>query len=182
MHRFLLFAAGLCCAAWLVGCGGSSAPGTGQITATTAPKATLSPAAEDQVNTGSSATSQPTAVPSPAKPSPEISSAPGDPLFDPSTADYTGVVTELTDTGFLLSPTAVTGGGTGVMASAGGSAALPVLCTENAEYIAIYAGADGSARQEAGSADLIEPDAYLYLTGSETPDGFTADAIAVLNP
>lgn len=119
-----------------------------------------------------------------SSPAPESSGSGAPVLFDPEAADYRGNVTEATDTGFLLAPAEVEEmDGTKVMASAGGGrASLPVLCSEETDYVAIYADTDGNSRQEAGDAGMIAPGAFVYLTGSRTDGGFAADAVAVLNP
>lgn len=107
-------------------------------------------------------------------------------LFDTDSAAYSGPVTEMTDAGFCMSLMVVEdrgdGAGVAVMAEAGTSSALPVICTGDTRYIAIYADGNGSSSQEEGSADMVRKDAFVFVTGSSTDDGFTADAVAVLNP
>ncbi len=81
-------------------------------------------------------------------------------LFDPASADYTGSVVEMTDTGFTLSPTVVQRQGAdasaAVMAEAGtASSVFSVTCTDDTRYIAIYADGNGSSRQAEGSADMV---------------------------
>ena len=169
---FFLTLTAVLCALWLTACA--------QAPEATARDAVPTPAASP------AATAAPTAAPSPAAatPAPDAADGGGD-RFDPKTADYTGTVTELTDTGFLLSPTEVVsrGAGYGILAEgASGSAEIPVACTEATSYIALYAGADGSSRQEPGTADLLTPDAYVYLTGHEADGVFIAATVAVLNP
>ena len=55
---------------------------------------------------------------------------------------------------------------------------LPVLCSDSTEYIALYAGTDGSSRQEPGTAGLVTPDAYVFISGTVAGGVLTADAIA----
>ena len=95
-------------------------------------------------------TAQPTATPiiTPA-PDAESSEAVEKSLFDPASADYTGSVVEMTDTGFTLSPTVVerlgANASVGVMAEAGASSWFSVMCTDDTRYIAIYADGNGSS-------------------------------------
>lgn len=107
--------------------------------------------------------------------------------FDPASADYTGSVVEMTDTGFTLSPTVVerlgANASVGVMAEAGASSSwFSVMCTDDTRYIAIYADGNGSSRQAEGSADMVQAKAFVYITGINTDSGFTADTVAILNP
>ncbi len=133
-------------------------------------------------------TAQPTATPiiTPA-PDAESSEAVEKSLFDPASADYTGSVVEMTDTGFTLSPTVVerlgANASVGVMAEAGASSSwFSVMCTDDTRYIAIYADENGSSRQAEGSADMVQAKAFVYITGINTDSGFTADTVAILNP
>ena len=133
-------------------------------------------------------TAQPTATPiiTPA-PDAESSEAVEKSLFDPASADYTGSVVEMTDTGFTLSPTVVQRQGAdasaAVMAEAGASSSwFSVMCTDDTRYIAIYADGNGSSSQAEGSADMVQAGAMVYITGSNTDSGFTADTVAILNP
>ena len=125
-------------------------------------------------------TAQPTA------PDAESSEAVEKSLFDPASADYTGSVVEMTDTGFTLSPTVVerlgANASVGVMAEAGASSWFSVMCTDDTRYIAIYADGNGSSRQAEGSADMVQAKAFVYITGINTDSGFTADTVAILNP
>ena len=133
-------------------------------------------------------TAQPTATPiiTPA-PDAESSEAVEESLFDPASADYSGPVVEMTDTGFTLSPTVVERQGAnasvGVMAEAGTSSSwVSVMCTDDTRYIAIYADGNGSSSQTEGSDDMVQAGAMVYITGSNTDSGFTADTVAILNP
>ena len=134
-------------------------------------------------------TAQPTATPiiTPA-PDAESSEAVEESLFDPASADYTGSVVEMTDTGFTLSPTVVerlgANASVGVMAEAGASSSswFSVMCTDDTRYIAIYADGNGSSSQTEGSDDMVQAGAMVYITGSNTDSGFTADTVAILNP
>ena len=94
---------------------------------------------------------------------------------------------EMTDTGFTLSPTVVerlgANASVGVMAEAGASSSwFSVMCTDDTRYIAIYADGNGSSSQAEGSADMVQAGAMVYITGSNTDSGFTADTVAILNP
>lgn len=127
-------------------------------------------------------TAQPTATPI-ITPAPDAEKS----LFDPASADYTGSVVEMTDTGFTLSPTVVQRQGAdasaAVMAEAGtASSVFSVTCTDDTRYIAIYADGNGSSRQAEGSADMVQAKAFVYITGINTDSGFTADTVAILNP
>lgn len=133
-------------------------------------------------------TAQPTATPI-ITPAPDAESSEGveESLFDPASVDYSGVVVEMTDTGFTLSPTVVQRQGAdasaAVMAEAGtASSVFSVTCTDDTRYIAIYADGNGSSRQAEGSADMVQAKAFVYITGSNTDSGFTADTVAILNP
>ena len=188
MQCIAVFSAGLCCALLLAGCGGPSGAASAApepiSSPAAAPAATSSPAPAQDGEEASAGT--PEAAPSPAAPapSPEPSADAAPALFDPAAADYTGNVVEMTDTGFLLNPAVVMNtNGTSALASAGGgSITLPVLCSDSTEYIALYAGTDGSSRQEPGTAGLVTPDAYVFISGTVADGVLTADAIAVLNP
>lgn len=143
------------------------------------------PSAGSLPPSSSAVSREPESSPAPeGSPAPESSGSGAAVLFDPEAADYRGNVTEATGTGFLLAPAEVEEmDGTKVMASAGGGrASLPVLCSEETDYVAIYADTDGNSRQEAGDAGMIAPGAFVYLTGSRTDDGFAADTVAFLNP
>lgn len=131
------------------------------------------------------ARAQPTATPiiTPA-PDAESSEAVEKSLFDPASADYTGSVVEMTDTGFTLSPTVVerlgANASVGVMAEAGASSSwFSVMCTDDTRYIAIYA--DGNGQFQSGGrapADMVQAWCQVYITGSNTDSGFTADTVA----
>lgn len=120
-----------------------------------------------------------------AAPSPEPS-ATQSALFDVDAAAYDGLVEEQTDTGFLLCPTVVDSQSAGsdgcVMAQADTGSAFAVTCPEDTCYLAIYADGNGTSRQEEGTAEMIRENAYVYITGSMTDDGFIADTVAILNP
>lgn len=188
MKAFSVFvAAAAACLFFLTGCGAASQSASSGLPAASHPESTLPPAAAPT----STPTPSPAVPPAPeaaaaTEPTPEPEAAAEETLFDPDAADDSGVVVKMTDTGFVLSLTVVEhqGGsaGTAVMAEAGTSARLSVTCTEETRYIAIYADGNGNSSQAEGCAAMVQANAFVYITGSRTDSGVTADAVAILNP
>lgn len=181
------------CVFLMTGCGAASHSASSAAPDTSHPESTAQPAATPTITP----TPEPTASPAPdseavsaAEPDPtpeaESSSAVEEVLFDPVSADYSGSVVEMTDTGFSLSPTVVErqseNAGVAVMAEAGTASRFSVTCTDDTRYIAIYADGNGNSSQAEGSADMVQANAFVYITGSKTDDGFAADTVAILNP
>lgn len=179
------------CAFLLVGCGAASGSASSAVPDTVHWESTAPPAATPTVaptpdpTAAPAAEEAPTAAPVPT-PQEEASSGEEEILFDTDAADYSGAVAKMTDRGFLLSPTVVSapGGdtGTAVMAEAGTASRFSVICTEDTRYIAVYADGNGNSSQTEGTVDMVRENAFVYITGSKTDGGFTADAVAILNP
>lgn len=192
MHLLSTFAiTAAVCALLLTGCSSASdtittdGPDVSRQADTVQPSST--PAAAAAPTSTPAPEESPDAEPTPTPlTEPDAESDPEGMLFDTDSADYFGPVTEMTDTGFCLSPVVVYEQGSNasvaVAAEAGTSAAVPVICTDDTRYIAIYADGNGNSSQEEGSADLVRADATVYITGSRTDGGFTADTVAILNP
>ena len=182
------------CAVLLTGCGTASGSASSVVPDASHTESTAQPTGTPTVTP----TPNPTATPIPdskadstaepdSTPEAESSETEGKNLFDPASADYSGVVAEMMDGGFTLSPTVVERQGAnasvGVMAEAGTSSSwVSVMCTDDTRYIAIYADGNGSSSQTEGSADIVQAGAMVYITGSNTDSGFTADTVAILNP
>jgi hypothetical protein len=182
------------CVFFLTGCGAASDSTSSVVPDASHTESTAQPTATPTVTP----TPNPTATPIPdlkadstaepdSTPEAESSETEEKSLFDPASADYTGSVVEMTDTGFTLSPTVVerlgANASVGVMAEAGASSSwFSVMCTDDTRYIAIYADGNGSSSQAEGSADMVQAGAMVYITGINTDSGFTADTVAILNP
>lgn len=123
---------------------------------------------------------EPAATAAAASPMPAATPSPG--AFDPAAAAYRGNILDLTGSGFTLAVAQVTQAGDNAAALSSTGAALTVQTVETTRYIAIYANPDGHSRQEPGTAELLDENAFVYLTGSEADGVFTADTVAVLNP
>lgn len=189
---FLITAAA--CVFFLAGCGAASdstssvVPDASHTESTAQPTATpaITPTPNPTVTPAPDSEAAPTTEPDPT-PETESSETVEKALFDPESADYSGVVVEMTDTGFTFSLMAVEHQGANasadVVAEAGtASSGFSVTCTDDTRYIAIYADGNGSSSQAEGSADMVQAKAFVYITGSNTDSGFTADTVAVLNP
>lgn len=188
---FVIIAAA--CVFILTGCGAASDSTSSVVPDASHTESTAQPTATPTITP----TPNPTATPTPdskadstAEPDStqeaESSETEEKSLFDPASADYTGSVVEMTDTGFTLSPTVVerlgANASVAVMAEAGTASQFSVMCTDDTRYIAIYADGNGSSSQAEGSADMVQANAFVYITGSNTDSGFTADTVAILNP
>ena len=128
--------------------------------------------------TAAPAQNQPTAAPATPAPTAAPDSAGS---LDTTAADYLGNITELTADGFTMMTAQVTQFG-GEAAALSSGAPLDVRLADGAQYIAVYADGAGNSRQEAGSAELLAPDAFVYVFGHKQNGVFTADTVAVLNP
>lgn len=134
-----------------------------------APKETESSGVE------SSATLTPESKPE-ATSIPVASAEPQDTLADP---DLQGIVQEIVDDGFTLTPVQVESSGGAAAAGAGGDAPVDVDWTHaTIETMRVYNG--GHGEPQAADAAVIQPGKQVYLYGTQDSERFVADRILVL--
>lgn len=104
------------------------------------------------------------------------SAEPQDTLADP---DLQGIVQEIVDDGFTLTPVQVESSGGAAAAGAGGDASVDVDWTHaTIETMHVYNG--GHGEPQAADAAVIQQSKQVYLYGTQDSESFVADKILVL--
>lgn len=107
---------------------------------------------------------------------PVASAEPQDTLANP---DLQGIVQEIVDNGFTLTPVQVESSGGAAAAGAGGDASVDVDWTRaTIETMHVYNS--GHGEPQAADAAVIQQGKQVYLYGTQDSESFVADRILVL--